>query len=132
MNRVVVRYQDGRLLKGFTSDFFPNKDLFHLAPDEGGQAAKPVEVRMADLKAVFFVKDFQGNPQHEERREFDGSRPVVGRKIQVMFKDGEQLLGTTQGYQPGRPGFFIVPADAQSNIERCYVISAATKVVSFA
>ena len=132
MNKVVVRYQDGRLLKGFTGDFFPNKDFFHLALDEGGQGAKPVEVRTADLKAVFFVKDFRGNPQHEERRAFDGSRAVVGRKIQVMFKDGEQLLGTTQGYQPGRPGFFIVPADGQSNIERCYVISAATKAVSFA
>jgi hypothetical protein len=55
----------------------------------------------------------------------------VGRKIRVRFKDGEVLVGTTQGYQPGRPGFFLVPADPGSNIERCYVISAATDEVTF-
>jgi hypothetical protein len=48
-----------------------------------------------------------------------------------VFNDGEMLLGTTTGYQPGRPGFFVVPADADSNSERCYVISAATQSVSF-
>ena len=29
-NRVVVRFNDGRLLKGYTHDFLPEKDLFHL------------------------------------------------------------------------------------------------------
>jgi hypothetical protein len=55
----------------------------------------------------------------------------MGRKIQVAFKDGELMLGTTQGYQPNRPGFFVVPADAQSNIERCFVVTAATQEVKF-
>jgi len=41
------------------------------------------------------------------------------------------MVGTTQGYQPGRPGFFVVPADPVVNTQRCYVIAAATKEVSF-
>jgi hypothetical protein len=53
------------------------------------------------------------------------------RKIRVVFADGETLVGTTQGYQPGRPGFFVVPADSGSNNDRCFVVSAATKEVSF-
>jgi hypothetical protein len=62
----------------------------------------------------------------------DGAaRPGAGRRIKVAFKDGEVLVGTTQGYQPGRPGFFLVPADPSSNIERCYVLSAATQEISF-
>jgi len=40
-------------------------------------------------------------------------------------------VGATTGYQPGRPGFFLVPADAESNIERCYVVAAATQEIKF-
>jgi hypothetical protein len=49
----------------------------------------------------------------------------------VVFKDSEVILGTTQGYQPGRPGFFIFPADPRSNNERVYVVSSATQEISF-
>ena len=100
-----------------------------VAEDPAG--TKSVEINTKDLKALFFVKDFEGDQKHVERNEFDPSRPPVGRRIKVVFKDGEVLVGTTTGYQPGRPGFFVVPADDSSNIERCYVVSAATREVSF-
>jgi hypothetical protein len=32
--RVVARYTDGRVIKGFTQDFFANKDRFHLILDD--------------------------------------------------------------------------------------------------
>lgn len=131
MNKVVARFADGRILKGMTADFIPTKDVFHLNVMNDAVGAKPVEIRKGDLKALFFVKDFTGDPQRVESKEFDPSRPPTGRKIRVEFADGEVLLGTTTGYQPGRPGFFLVPADDNSNIERCYVITAATKSVSF-
>ena len=91
----------------------------------------PREIQTKNLKALFFVKDYAGNKEHVERNEFDPSRPAPGRRIKVVFKDGEVLLGTTTGYQRGRPGFFIVPADPGSNIERCYVVTAATKEITF-
>jgi len=131
MNKVVARFVDGHMLKGFTNDFMPAKDHFHVALAEAPLGSKPVDVQTKDLKALFFVKEFAGNPQHEERKDFDPSRPVVGRKIRVLFNDGEVVVGTTQGYQPGRPGFFIVPADPNSNIERCYVVSSATREIAF-
>lgn len=131
-NKIVARFQDGRMLKGYTNDFFPNKELFHLtvvdSPQEGG---KPVEVKISSLKAVFFVKDFAGNKDYKDKKEFDSSRPVLGRKIQVVFLDGEVFVGTTQGYQPGRQGFFVIPADPNSNVERSYIVTAATKQISF-
>jgi len=128
-NKIVLHYQDGRIVKGFTADFSPNKEVFHLIQKEG-TASKPSEVRLGELKAVFFVKDQTGNPQHNEKKEFDPAKPVVGRKIRVLFKDGEIFVGTTQGYQPNRPGFFCVPADGQSNNERCFIILSATQSVS--
>lgn len=131
MNKVVVRFADGRIIKGTTVDFFPTKDFFHVKETDAPEGSKPTRIQTKDLKALFFVKDFEGNPQHVKSNQFDPSRPPVGRKIKIVFKDGEILVGTTTGYQKGRPGFFVVPADAMSNNERCYVIEAATSNISF-
>ena len=126
-NRVVAHYRDGRLVKGSTSDFLPTRELFHVAPETGGAL---VSVPLAELKAVFFVRDLVGNREHRARNEFDPQKPAIGRKIRVTFKDGEVMVGTTQGYQPGRSGFFVVPADPASNTERCYVVAASTTQVT--
>ena len=131
-NKIVARFQDGRVLKGFTDDFFPAKAFFHVTPLDAPEHAKAVEVSTADLKALFFVKDLGSQPHREGHRlEFDPAKPVVGRKIRVVFKDQEILVGTTQGYDPSRPGFFVIPADSASNNDRVFVIAAATKQVSF-
>ncbi len=131
MNKVVVRFADGRILKGMTADFFPAKDLFHVNVSTESVGAKPVEVNKSDLKALFFVRHFDGDAKHVESNAFDPEHPPAGRRIRVVFNDGEVLVGTTTGYQPGRPGFFLVPADQDSNVERCYIVTAATKEVKF-
>jgi len=129
VNKVVARYVDGRVLKGSTGDFTPAKEAFHVAGVGTGE--KPTLVRVADLKAIFFVKDLAGNPKHEERKAFDAAKPPVGRAITVEFRDGEVLVGTTQGYEPHRPGFFVVPADPTANNLRCYIVAAAVRGVTF-
>ncbi len=131
LNKVVARFADGRVVKGVTADFVQTKDTFHLSPAGAPEGSKPVEIHTSQLKALFFVRDFDGKPQYVERKEFDPGRPSAGRKIKVQFKDGESLVGTTTGYQPNRPGFFLVPADGDSNTERCFVVSAATRSVGF-
>ena len=131
MNKIVIRYADKRIVKGVTVDFAPNRDIFHIAPVGSSPSDKPLEVRIPDLKAVFFVKDFAWNPKYEDKKNFEPGKPVLGRKIRVLFKDGEEMIGTTQGYQLNRPGFFMIPADSQSNVERCYVVTKATREVKF-
>jgi hypothetical protein len=131
VNKVVARFADGRIVKGTTADFSPTKDHFHVIVGSAPAGATPVEVRTSDLKALFFVRDFLGDRLYNDKRDFDASRPPAGRRIKVTFKDGEVLVGTTTGYQPARPGFFLVPADAKSNIERCYVVVAATRTINF-
>jgi hypothetical protein len=131
MNKIVARFVDGRVVKGTTADFFPAKDSFHVTVAGAPTGAAALEIKTKDLKALFFVKDFAGDPEHVEANKFDPSSPQAGRRIRVVFKDGEVLVGITTGYQKGRPGFFIIPADPGSNIERCYVVTAATREVSF-
>ena len=102
-----------------------------MCPVGDPEGVGPVEVHAAELKAVFFVKDFAGNPEYSEHLEADALHPALGRRIKVVFSDGEVVVGTTTGYQPTRPGFFVEPADPVSNNERCYVVTAATREVSF-
>ena len=126
--KVVVRYSNGKVMKGFTQDFFPNKDRFHLhsASKASGDA---VEVLLKNLKAIFFVQDFDGNAKYNERKAYvEGEKPQ-GRKVEITFADGEMMVGSTLGYDPSRPGFFIFPADPKSNNIRVFAISSSVKKV---
>jgi hypothetical protein len=128
--KVVARYVNGKRVKGLSQDFFPNKDRFHISP-----AAKPsevtVEVVVKELKAVFFVRDFAGNYQYDERKSYLEEERPSGRKLEVTFKDGEVMVGTTLGYDPTRPGFFLFPADPKSNNIRVFAVTTAVKKVRF-
>lgn len=128
--KVVVRYSDGRVVKGVTQDFFPNKDRFHLRSDTT-TAEEPAEVLIRDLKAVFFVKDFEGNPGYEERKEYINGDKPQGRKVEVIFVDGEKLVGSTLGYDPNRIGFFLFPVDPESNNIRLFAVTAAVQTVRY-
>ena len=131
-NRVVARYLDGRTIKDTTADFLPTRPTFHVIPGgQSGTSIQVADVRMADLKAVFFVKDLAGDAAYNEGKAFAPDARAAGRKVQVEFKDGEVIVGTTQGYQPDRPGFFVVPVDPKSNNDRCFVVMAAVKDVKF-
>jgi hypothetical protein len=127
-NQVVVATSDDRRIKGFTWDFAPNREKFHVADPQDEH--KVVELSIADLKAIFFVKTFEGIPTHQSPAFTEESlEGVIGLKIKVTFTDGEVMFGTTNGYQPGRTGFFVMPADKACNNERVYVVSAATQSV---
>lgn len=124
--QVVVHYADGRLLKGQATDFFPNKETFHMTAKDSQETS---EVEVAELKGIFFVKTLEGNPTRHERKDME--RAGMGKRIQVKFKDGEVLLGYTSGYSPDRTGFFVFPSDPESNNEKVFVVTAATEKVSF-
>ena len=103
--KVVARYKDGKVIKGFTHDFFPNKDRFHLFPPDD-PSANGIEVVISRLKAVFMVRDFAGNPQYNERKEYIEGEKFSGVQVEITFADGEVLVGSTLGYDPKRQGFF--------------------------
>jgi hypothetical protein len=125
-NRIIVRYSDGRILKGTTADLFPNKAVFHLTDKDGGDTR---EINIVHLKAVYFVKSFEGNPGYLEKDDIE--RTGLGRKIKVTFKDGETLIGYTQGYAPNRDIFIVFPCDPDSNNEKVFVVTKSTSAVSF-
>jgi len=125
-NRVVVQTTNGELIKGLTNDFSAHKDFFHLKEEASGET---LEIDIFDLKAVYFVKTYEGNPNHDENTESE--RTGFGKKIKVLFKDGEELIGYTQGFSPSRPGFFVFPMDVDSNNDRVFVVSSSTDEIDF-
>jgi hypothetical protein len=124
-NKVVARYLDGRVLKGVTRDFSPNRISFHVEVDGTREI---VELRCRHLKALFFVRSFGGDSSRQDLRGFvEGpAETAQGRKIAVRFRDDEFICGYTLSWSPDRDGFFLFPSDAGSNNQRIYVVSGST------
>jgi len=127
--KVVVKYANGKVIKGFMQNFFPNKDWFHLIPLDK-PSGETIAVFIERLKAIFVVRDFNGNPQYHERKNYMNGENPSGLKLEVIFTDGEVMVGSSMlSYDPKRPGNFIIPADPGSNNIRVYVVSSAVKSV---
>ena len=125
--KIVAKCGSGKIIRGYSQDFFPNKPVFHLSKSENGTSQKIEELRTMDLKALFFVKDFLGNPDHKERKVFLEGDKASGRKVEVTFIDGEVLQGSVLGYNPQQLGFFLFPVDPKSNNERVFIVNASVK-----
>jgi hypothetical protein len=127
--KIVVRYSDGQLLKGYTHDFHGSKSQFSLWPSPTAAPPERIVVPFARLKAVFFVREFGGNPDHIERKSFDAA--ARGRRIEVTLVDNEVIVGTTLNYRADSTGFFISPADPTGNNLRVFVVASAVRQVRF-
>jgi hypothetical protein len=105
--------------------------VFHITPLESEAGKNPVEVPLERLKAVFFVRDFAGDKTFRERKQLSEGDKPLGRLIEVTCKDGEVIVGTTTGYDPKRPGFFLFPVDGKSNNMKAFIVSVAVAKARF-
>ncbi len=128
--KVLARYVNGTVLRGFTYDFSPSKDRFYLNSSTT-LAGKRVEIVLKDLKSVLFLREIERNRQDRERKGSREGERHVGRKVEVTFQDGEVLVGSTLGYGRSRTGFFLFPADALTNSLRVFVISKALRTIRY-
>ncbi|MEJ2697576.1 MAG: hypothetical protein P8013_13135 [Candidatus Sulfobium sp.] len=135
--KVVVRLNDGGLLKGYLRDFSPGRPKLSL--DETG-TAKTLPVKLEDVKAVFFVKSFEGDHEYRERKSYGAARPK-GQRVFVKFSDGESLVGFLEGEVPWKKGFFLsrqrdlngfylLPADEDTNNTRVFVVASSVDDVT--
>lgn len=125
--KIVARFRNGQTTKGYSRDFFPNKPAFHIFENSERASGDPVQVRVNELKAVFFVKTFEGDAEYKERKEFLNGDKSSGRRVEVTFEDGEMLQGSVLGYNPKQSGFFLFPVDGESNNMRVFVVNEAVK-----
>ncbi len=125
-NLVVARYRDGRMIKGVTYNFSPQKRFFHVIPltdDRGEEIRKGIEVVLSELKAIFFVKSLEGRKGFSSFENLlEEEEQTNALKIRVVFHDGETLLGLTHGYSREKEGFFVIPLEKESNNLRVFVV----------
>jgi hypothetical protein len=136
--QAVLHVRAGKLLKGLLTGFTPTAETVHLQL-ESEPARPPIEVRVSDLKAIYYVRSFAGNKQYKKKRYFGAAseeqalpvrarglgasedpalsrphgspKPIVpkGKRIMVRFKDGEILCGFIEGELPWKDGFLTSP-----------------------
>jgi hypothetical protein len=124
--KVIARYINGSMIRGITYDFFPNKDRFHVVPADK-PLEKPIEVVLKDLKAVFVVRTFDGDPGYVEQKTYREGDIPQGTPLEVTFTDGEVMVGSTMGFDPKRQGFFLQPVDPMGNNIRVFVVTSSLK-----
>lgn len=125
--KVVAHFIDHTIVKGTSIDVDPGKPRCHIQSREHGS----LEVELAQLKALYFVKDFAGKPEYQ-----DSSDPAAGdmrlrgsHQVKVTFLDGEELFGLMNRYPPNRSRFFVLPIDAASNNVRILVNRDAVRTI---
>jgi hypothetical protein len=128
---VVARFRDGRIVKGHTTDFAPDRRQFHIVPVTT-EPADDIEVSTNELKAVFFVRSLKGDAHYRERKNFRPEDPNRGSRVEITFSDGESLVGYTLGRDVWeRTGFFVTPVDLRSNNRKVFVITSAATSIRF-
>jgi len=135
--KVVAHLRGGKLLKGYT-DAVPIADLEELLQRESPQVSSPIKIRLADskrtvsipmksLKALFFVKSFDGRKEYKEIKFFETHPPIEGLWVRMQFYDREATEGVVRNSLDllMSPGFFLKPPDPESNNEILYVVKSS-------
>jgi small nuclear ribonucleoprotein (snRNP)-like protein len=131
--KVVIKYQDGTIIKGWLNNFNPNREVFFVNPLKEYSDKDKLDINMQNLKAIYFVKDFVGDKNYQKVRNFEYYNIDIPsqRRIVVHFKDGEDIYGTSYSYNPTKIGFFVYPIGPMDNNIRIFAINSSIEKVEF-
>jgi hypothetical protein len=123
-NKVVIHLLDGEIIKGTAQSPSLSDEIItvHTIDNEFKK------IKADKVKAVYFVKDWEGNPDYREKTSVPREKENYGNIIRLEFKDGEILEARIQ-YLPHTKGFYITPPDINSNNKRIYVRRSALKEI---
>lgn len=122
------------ILKGYLDDPTWNavEQLLRVAPDHPPSSFRIREletdvvkdVPSEDVTALYYVKSFDGNPEHKDLN-FHSHEPTVnGIWMRLEFGSGEVMEGLVHNSLRYLidPGFFLLPTDPESNNKLVYVM----------
>jgi hypothetical protein len=118
LRKVILRYLDGRVTRAYAPLFEEGAEPIPAADMEG----MPLFVPLRDLKAVFFVRTFTGNPEYDSPKT-PGELPSrgTGRLVWLRFADGEKMLGEVPPKTDLGRGFYLTVLDPEDNNLLVYV-----------
>ncbi len=125
---------DGSRLKGYSRDFYPGKRQFHFQEvDRQGRVVARRRIDLADVHAIFFVRDFAFDRQRRFTAD-DAPRNALAPtktgslRLKVRCVWGEEIEGLTWAFEPARAAFFLFPTGPEErayNLERAFFTAQA-------
>ena len=87
------------------------------------RTAQVVVAPYREIRAVYFVREFQGPPDVDEKKTFQSRPKVDGLWVRLTFHDDEVFEGVIANdlLQLGDHGVTFSPPDASSNTQRVFV-----------
>ncbi len=126
-HKLVIHYADGRIVKGNTYKLDPATRGFYLISLNPLPGEPEVYINFADLKAVFYVKDFEGG---ENVKEILEEYVPEGHEVTVKFADEEVVEGFAFDYNEDSPRFIVDIPDAKDNNYAILVERASARKVT--
>lgn len=124
--KIVVRKLDGDEVKGFanTASFLGSEGVEML--DLNGRF---VTVPLAEVKGVYFVRDFEAGPARRERKTFLTRPKIGGLWVRLTFIDNDFMEGVIPNNLKTQqePGLMIIPPDFSANNLKIYIPKAALR-----
>ena len=136
--KLVAHFKDGEITKGFSRDFDPGRDSFHLVARDG-KVASSKQIRLEELKALFHVKTWGRKDKHRGAQPNGFPEPVQQAsgasqswvKTVLEFYDGEKIFGYSVDYDPNHLGFYVLPADPGDNNRKIFVLNSSLVNIQF-
>lgn len=127
--KLVVRNKKGDVAQGMCFAFNKNAPGFHLdlQDKKGTPLNRTVHIPFDSIKAVFFVKSFDGrfNPDDFSDIEMPSHTPIA-----VEFEDGEVIVGRPlHNHWKDEPRFYLVPEKNDTNNLTILIERSAVKTI---
>ncbi len=124
LQKVVVRTRHGRVRRGF-ADPRQIEGSLRLINTQGDEERFELE----DLKAVFVVKEFEGDPKYKPVHSLSKLKGSAAVWVRLKFFDEEEMEGRIQNNLSllTEAGFFLWPSDGDSNNRCAYIVKTAVE-----
>jgi len=116
--KVIVRKMDRDSMNGYVAPRFIVDGKLELLNTSG----KVVFIELADIKGVYFVRDF-ADSESFARKTFTTRPRTEGLWVRIHFKDNEVIEGLMPNdlMQIAPEGFLVIPPDTRSNTQRIFI-----------
>jgi hypothetical protein len=122
--KILIERFDRAAMRGWVQSLPANgSEPLELITPDGSALAVPLQ----QIKAVCFVRDFEGPSIFKEKQEFLTRPKSHGLWVEVRFTDGGRLEGIVPNElkELGPPGYALTPPEIAGNTQRVWIPQSA-------
>ena len=122
--KVCVRCSNLQLIPGYASPQTFLRDGGIELLDRNAQARL---IPYEQVRAVYFVREFEDNPEANQKKVFASRPKSDGLWVRLLFRDGEEIEGLLPNdlLQVENRGYTLTPPDPNTNTQKIFVPRAA-------